>query len=118
MPYKKVEDMIVSLHRSEYTWTPFLMDSPKIITIAIITTSCLEATDDPKWGRRYQRGWQECGKSVKVRGYPVLATSLFVNESKQLVSKSSEGFPAENGTHAGCVRKQDSHWEIMASLRF
>ena len=96
MPYKKVEDMIVSLFRSEYTWTPFLMDSPEIITMAIITTSCLEATDDSKWGRRCQRGWREGGKFVKGPGYPVLATSLFVNESilesKQLVSKKLRGF--------------------------
>jgi hypothetical protein len=95
MPYKKVEDMIVSLFRSEYTWTPFLMDSPKIITMAIITTSCLEATDDSKWGRRCQRGWREGGKFIKIPGYPVLATSLFVNESilesKQLVSKKLRG---------------------------
>jgi hypothetical protein len=103
MPFKKVENVIVTIFRSEYIWTPFLNDSPEIITMAIITTSCLEAADEQGLGRRCQRGWQEGNKFVKIRGYPVLATSLFVNESilesKQLVSKRIRG---------GCFRIWDT----------
>jgi hypothetical protein len=95
MPFKKVENVMVTLSRSEYTWTPFLVDSPETITMANITTSCLEAAEEQGLGRRCQRGWREGNKFVKIRGYPVLATSLFVNESilesKQLVSKKIRG---------------------------
>jgi len=91
MPFKKVEEVIVTLFRSEYTWTGFLRDSPETITLAIVTSSCLEAIDDRAVGRRCKRGWWEEGKYVTVGGFPVIQTSLFVNEaileSSQLVSE-------------------------------
>lgn len=46
MPFKKVEEVIVTLSHSEYTWTGFLRDSPETITMAIVTSSCLEVTDN------------------------------------------------------------------------
>jgi len=105
MPFKKVEEVIVTLFRSEYTWTGFLRDSPETITLAIVTSSCLEAIDDRTVGRRCKRGWWEDGKYVTVRGFPVIQTSLFVNEaileSSQLVShrlpRRSRGYPSYRG---------------------
>jgi hypothetical protein len=95
MPFKKVEEVIVTLFRSEYTWTGFLRDSPETITMAIVTSSCVEATDDCALGRRCKRGWWEDGKYITVRGFPVIQTSLFVNEaileSSQLVSERVPG---------------------------
>jgi serine/threonine protein kinase len=95
MPFKKVEEVIVTLFRSEYTWTSFLRDSPETITMAIVTSGCLEAIDDRALGRRCKRGWWEDGKYITVRGFPVIQTSLFVNEaileSSQLVSERVPG---------------------------
>jgi len=95
MPFKKVEEFIVKLFRSEYTWTGFLQDSPETITLAIVTSSCLEAIDERAVGRRCKRGWWEDGKYVTVRGFPVFQTSLFVNEaileSSQLLSERLPG---------------------------
>jgi hypothetical protein len=72
MPFKKVEEVIVTLFRLEYTWTGFLRDSPETIAMAIITSSCLEAIDDYALGRRCKRGWWEDGKYITVRGFPVI----------------------------------------------
>lgn len=67
MPFKKVEEVIVTLSHSEYTWTGFLRDSPETITMAIVTSSCLEVTDNRALGRRCKRGWWEGGRYITVR---------------------------------------------------
>jgi hypothetical protein len=71
---KFFEEWIVTLFRSEHTWTGFLQDSEESLTMAIVEMTCLDFHDQDGFGRN-------CSLSPKAKGYPVLQTSLHVNES-------------------------------------
>jgi hypothetical protein len=76
-----VEEWIVTLYRSRHTWTGFLADSAEVMTVAIAGTTCLDSNDHDAFGQRCSRGRSESGMDTKSRGYPVLQTSLLINES-------------------------------------
>ncbi|PQE29553.1 beta transducin het-e4s protein [Rutstroemia sp. NJR-2017a BBW] len=71
---KFFEEWIVTLFRSEHTWTGFLQDSEESLTMAVVEMTCLDFHDQDGFGRN-------CSLSSKAKGYPVLQTSLHVNES-------------------------------------
>ncbi|KAM3066964.1 hypothetical protein ACMFMF_010013 [Clarireedia jacksonii] len=71
---KFFEEWIVTLFRSEHTWTGFLQDSEESLTMAVVGMTCLDFHDQDGFGRN-------CSMSPKAKGYPVLQTSLHVNES-------------------------------------
>ncbi|PQE30331.1 hypothetical protein CJF32_00008233 [Rutstroemia sp. NJR-2017a WRK4] len=71
---KFFEEWIVTLFRSEHTWTGFLQDSEESLTMAVVEMTCLDFHDQDGFGRN-------CSLSPKAKGYPVLQTSLHVNES-------------------------------------
>ncbi|KAF8862986.1 hypothetical protein BDZ45DRAFT_146290 [Acephala macrosclerotiorum] len=70
------EEWIVTLFRSEHTWAGFLGDSEESLTMAIVGMTCLDF-DYRGYGRR-------CSQAPSIanpKGYPVLQTSLKLNES-------------------------------------
>ncbi|KAF7862488.1 hypothetical protein EAF04_007361 [Stromatinia cepivora] len=71
---KFFEEWIVTLFRSEHTWTGFLEDSEESLTMAVVGMNCLDFHDQDGFGRC-------CSLSSKPKGYPVLQTSLQINES-------------------------------------
>jgi hypothetical protein len=71
---KFFEEWVVTLFRSEHTWTGFLQDSEESLTMAVVEMTCLDFHDQDGFGRN-------CSLSSKAKGYPVLQTSLHVNES-------------------------------------
>ncbi|EPE35581.1 C2H2 and C2HC zinc finger [Glarea lozoyensis ATCC 20868] len=86
-----VEEWIVTLFRSEHTWSGFLQDSEEIMTMAIFDTTCLDFS-----GTDYGRGCpslhhrcnQKCTEPCSFHmcprpssGFPVLKTSLWINEA-------------------------------------
>ncbi|KAJ8069538.1 hypothetical protein OCU04_003188 [Sclerotinia nivalis] len=71
---KFFEEWIVTLFRSEHTWTGFLEDSEKSLTMAVVGMNCLDFHDRDGFGRC-------CSLLSKPKGYPVLQTSLQINES-------------------------------------
>lgn len=66
-----LEEWVVTLFRSEHTWSGFLQDSEEIMTLAIFNTNCLEFHDTTGLGRR-------CSQPP---GFPVLKTALWINEA-------------------------------------
>jgi len=68
------EEWIVTLFKSEHTWTGFLEDSEESLTMAVLGMSCLDF-DHGGYGRRCSQRQSSC------KGYPVLQTSLQINES-------------------------------------
>ena len=80
--FEAVEEWIVILFRSEHTWTGFLQDSPECLTMAIIDPACLDLDDADGCVRRCQSSRScEDGRSIKWSpGYPVLQTSMLLNE--------------------------------------
>ncbi|QSZ36241.1 hypothetical protein DSL72_007367 [Monilinia vaccinii-corymbosi] len=74
------EEWVVTLFRSEHTWTGFLEDFEDSLTMAVVGMNCLDFHDQNGSGRR-------CSLSSQSKGYPVLQTSLQINES--LLSGSS-----------------------------
>lgn len=70
------EEWIVTLFRSEYTWTGFLEDSEESLTMCVVVPACLDF-DHMGYGRRCTQA--QCVTGSK--GYPVLQTSLQLNES-------------------------------------
>lgn len=70
------EEWIVTLFRSEYTWTGFLEDSEESLTMAVLNLECLDFNHGG-YGRRCTQ--TQCSSSS--RGYPVFQTSLQLNES-------------------------------------
>ncbi|CAG8956016.1 hypothetical protein HYFRA_00008872 [Hymenoscyphus fraxineus] len=73
------EEWIVTLFRSEYTWTGFLEDSEESLTMAVVGMACLDF-DHGGYGRRCSQAFCTAKKSSS-RGYPVLQTSLQLNDS-------------------------------------
>ncbi|CAG8978922.1 hypothetical protein HYALB_00005259 [Hymenoscyphus albidus] len=73
------EEWIVTLFRSEYTWTGFLEDSEKSLTMAVVGMACLDF-DHGGYGRRCSQAFCTAKKS-NSRAYPVLQTSLQLNDS-------------------------------------
>ncbi|TGO10582.1 hypothetical protein BTUL_0131g00230 [Botrytis tulipae] len=68
------EEWIVTLFRSEHTWTGFLEDSEESLTMVVVGKQCLDFHDQDGFGRC-------CSLAAKTKGYPVLQTSLQINES-------------------------------------
>ncbi|KAF7907793.1 hypothetical protein EAE99_011918 [Botrytis elliptica] len=68
------EELIVTLFRSEHTWTGFLEDSEESLTMVVVGKECLDFHDQDGFGRC-------CSLTAKTKGYPVLQTSLQINES-------------------------------------
>lgn len=78
------EEWVISFFRSEHTWNPFLSDSTESLTLAIAEKTCLCMSDQPRYG------WERCCLAPRERcngstyvyspGYPVLETSLLINE--------------------------------------
>jgi hypothetical protein len=76
-PSRFFEEWIVTLFRSEHTWTSFLEDSEESLTMAILDMTCLDF-DHGGYGRRCS---QPQPVTTNSKGYPVLQTSLQVNDS-------------------------------------
>lgn len=72
------EEHIVTLFRSEHTWTGFLQDSEESLTVAIVGMTCLDFLHENGYGRSCA-GQRALGKDAK--GFAVLQTSLKLNES-------------------------------------
>jgi hypothetical protein len=72
------EELIVSLFRSEYTWTGLVKESMESYAMAVMVTACLDYHNDNCDGRRCQ-GYAFRAKSRA--GYPVFETSLILNSS-------------------------------------
>ena len=79
------EEWIATLFRSEHTWTGFLEDSEECLTMAILSTACLDF-DHAGFGRRCSATYTSTRASKVYKGYPVLQTSLQINT--ELLSKS------------------------------
>ncbi|TEY69518.1 hypothetical protein BOTCAL_0114g00110 [Botryotinia calthae] len=71
---KFFEEWVVTLFRSEHTWTGFLEDSEETSTMVVVGKECLDFHDQDGFGRC-------CFLSAKTKGYSVLQTSLQINES-------------------------------------
>ena len=69
------EEHIMTLFRSEHTWTGFLQDSAESLTMAVVTKSCFELPASQSGGRRCS------SQQTMIRGFPVLQTSLKLNEA-------------------------------------
>jgi hypothetical protein len=69
------EEWIVTLFRSEHTWTGLLKDSERTLTMAVVGATCLEFHDKGCFGRKCSRP-----PSANWKGYPILQTSLWINE--------------------------------------
>ena len=104
--FEAVEEWIVTLFRSEHTWTGFLQDSPECLTMAIMDTTCLDLDDADGYVRRCQSSRSsEDGRLVKwTPGYPVLQTSMLLNEQ---VLKN-EGLEYQKHKNRGHKR----YWDI------
>lgn len=72
------EEWIVTLFRSEHTWTGFLQDSEESLTMAVLGTACLDF-DHGGYGRRCSQARTLASNSKS--GYPVLETSIQLNSS-------------------------------------
>ncbi|KAM3155336.1 hypothetical protein ABEW05_004142 [Botrytis cinerea] len=71
---KFFEEWVVTLFRSEHTWTGFLEDSEESSTMVVVGKECLDFHDQDGFGRC-------CFLAAKTKGYSVLQTSLQINES-------------------------------------
>lgn len=85
--FEAAEEWIVTLFRSEHTWTGFLKDSPECLTMAVMDSACLDldgiAGQVAGYGRRCQshRVRHRDGSIDKwAAGYPVLQTAIELNE--------------------------------------
>ena len=74
------EEHIVTLFRSEHTWTGFLHDSEESLTMAIVGMTCLDFLHENGYGRRCA-GQLPLPNSANSKGFAVLQTSLKLNES-------------------------------------
>lgn len=90
------EEYIMSLFRSEHTWTRFLKDTRDTMTMAVVEDNCLELHHEH--GRRCTSDHiAEDGKLFRwvANGYPVLQTSLEINErlleKEGIVKEEPEG---------------------------
>ncbi|KAF4630076.1 hypothetical protein G7Y89_g8065 [Cudoniella acicularis] len=70
------ESNMISLFRSEFTWTGLIKDSMDCCTMAVMAIACLSYNDRHHFGRRCRRFATE-GKF----GYPVMKTSLSINKT-------------------------------------
>jgi len=73
------EEHIVTLFRSEHTWTGFLHDSEESLTMAIVGMTCLDFLHENGYGRRC--AGQRALTTSTSNGFAVLQTSLKLNES-------------------------------------
>ncbi|KAL2070355.1 hypothetical protein VTL71DRAFT_13381 [Oculimacula yallundae] len=80
------EDWIVTLFRSEHTWTGFLEDSEETLTMAVLGMACLDF-DHNGYGRRCTRCQLTTTQMADAKGYPVLQTSLQLNATLLTNSK-------------------------------
>ena len=85
--FEAAEEWIVTLFRSEHTWTGFLKDSPECLTMAVMDSACLDlngiAGQVAGYGRRCQshRVRHRDGSIDRwAAGYPVLQTAIELNE--------------------------------------
>ena len=84
-----VEDWIVTLYRSEHTWTGLLRDSTTCLTMAVVNDTCLSLENTDGYGRQCQsrklsgEKRKDMGKWKKKQqaGFSVLQTALLLNES-------------------------------------
>ncbi|KAI9733450.1 MAG: hypothetical protein M1818_007198 [Claussenomyces sp. TS43310] len=79
--YLPVEDWIVTLFRSEHTWSRFLEDSEETLTMAIVGATCLDFEDTKGVGRRCSQPRRHREAGSRYTGFPVLQTSLQLNAS-------------------------------------
>lgn len=92
--FDPAEEHIVTLRRSEHSWTEFLQDSPVSLTMAILGDTCLDFDDAYEYGMRCRAFAR--GESLRVygSGYSVLQIGLLVNErllkSDELTYESSK----------------------------
>jgi hypothetical protein len=75
------EEHIVTLFRSEHTWTGFLQDSEESLTMAIVGMTCLDFLHENGYGRRCAAQRAIANDTLKSKGFAVLQTSLKINES-------------------------------------
>lgn len=75
------EEHIVTLFRSEHTWTGFLQDSEESLTMAIVGMTCLDFLHEKGYGRRCPGQRALANDASKSKGFAVLQTSLKLNES-------------------------------------
>lgn len=75
---KFFEEWIATLYKSEHTWTGFLEDSEESMTVAILSSACLDF-DHAGFGRRCSTTYNMTSSSKSCKGYPVLQTSLQIN---------------------------------------
>ncbi|KAE9380914.1 hypothetical protein N431DRAFT_363028 [Stipitochalara longipes BDJ] len=75
------EEHIVTLFRSEHTWTGFLQDSEESLTMAIVGMTCLDFLHENGYGRRCAGQRALSNETSNSKGFAVLQTSLKLNES-------------------------------------
>lgn len=78
--WEATEEYLFSIYRSEHTWTRFLKDTRQVMTMAVVENSCLESCQEHA---RRCAAWrtEKNGRIVRrVGGFPVLQTSIQVNE--------------------------------------
>ena len=110
-----VEDWIVTLFRSEHTWTGLLRDSTTCLTMAVVNDTCLSLSDTDGYGRQCQ--FQESddakqngmvkGKKPQL-GFSVLQTALLLNES----ILKDEGLKREGRTWVFQNVKQKARFDL------
>ncbi|KAN0120314.1 hypothetical protein V8E51_002522 [Hyaloscypha variabilis] len=81
------EEHIVTLFRSEHTWTGFLQDSEESLTMAIVGMTCLDFLHENGYGRRCAGQRALANDTSTSKGFAVLQTSLKLNESLLTSSK-------------------------------
>jgi hypothetical protein len=81
------EEHIVTLFRSEHTWTGFLQDSEESLTMAIVGMTCLDFLHENGYGRRCAGQRALANDTSTSKGFAVLQTSLKLNETLLTSSK-------------------------------
>jgi hypothetical protein len=81
------EEWMVTLSRREHSWTRFLKDTHDCLTMAAMSSSCLDLDGTAGWGRSCRQvvGKNEEPKIDITLTFPVLQTAVLINES--LVSR-------------------------------
>ena len=87
--FEGVEDWIVTLFRSEHTWTGLLRDSTTCLTMAVMNDTCLNLENNDGYGRQCQykkpahdtQNGPAKKRQKRQIGFSVLQTALLLNES-------------------------------------
>ena len=81
--FEASEEWIVTVFRSEHTWTGFLQDSPECLTMAVMDSVCLDIDDAAQYARRCQslRPNDKGSFDKWSKGYPVLQTAVLLNKA-------------------------------------